>query len=191
MPMLLNEDAALKSLLSSITVSDSGNSTRPVGVFFGQPDKEIRQQSYPYITIDLIGINEALERAARGYGNLIYAPEGTDPNTDFATMYPIPVNLVYQVSTWSRYPRHDRQIINALFSPKRLPLRFGLLFIPEDNTVRRLDVLGFVKRDTTENDKRLFNNVYTIQISAEYLTQELTQLYEVTSPPNIATTLIE
>ena len=54
MPFLLNEEAALKSLLSGMTVADSGNQARPVGVFYGQPDKEIRQQSYPYLTIDLI-----------------------------------------------------------------------------------------------------------------------------------------
>ena len=54
MPFILNEEEALKSLLSGMTVSDSGNANRPVGVFYGQPDKEIRQQAYPYITIDLI-----------------------------------------------------------------------------------------------------------------------------------------
>ncbi len=52
MPFILNEDKALKAALSGITVSDSGNPTRPVGVWFGQPDPEIRFQSYPYITID-------------------------------------------------------------------------------------------------------------------------------------------
>ena len=54
MPYIINEDKALKALVSGITVSDSGNPTRPVGVWFGQPDNEIRQQSYPYITIDLV-----------------------------------------------------------------------------------------------------------------------------------------
>ena len=56
MPYIINEDKALKTLVSGITVSDSGNATRPVGVWFGQPDNEIRQQSYPYITIDLVGL---------------------------------------------------------------------------------------------------------------------------------------
>ena len=192
MPYILNEDAALKTLLTGITVADTGNSARPVGVFYGQPDKEIRQQSYPYITIDLIGVAEDPTRAHRGYVDLIYTPEGADPTQAFATMYPIPVILTYQVSTWSRYPRHDRQIINALFSPTRLPLRFGLIYIPQDNTVRRVDVVGFAKRDTTdENVKRLFNNIYTIQIASEFLTQELVQLYEVTQSPNITYTQID
>lgn len=185
MPYLINEDNALKNLLKGITVSDSGNPARPVGVFYGQPDKEIREQVFPYITIDLVGIAEDRERAHRGYITLPYTPEGVDSETPYATQYPIPVSLSYQVTTFSRQPRHDRQIINALFAPSRLPLRFGLLEIPEDGTVRRLDMLGFVKRDTTEQEKRLFSNVYNIQISSEFLRDELDQLYPVLEQPII------
>jgi hypothetical protein len=185
MPYIINEDQALKSLLAGITVSDSGNPTRPVGVWFGQPDVEIRQQSYPYITIELIGISEGFDRAHRGYVDYPYIPEGADEEETYAGWYPIPVNLDYQITTYARQPRHDRQIINALFAPGRLPLRFGLLQIPEDGTVRRVDVLGFVKRDTTEQDKRLFSNIYNVQVSSEFLPAQLNQLYEVLTPPNI------
>jgi hypothetical protein len=185
MPYIINEDKALKELLKGITVSDSGNPTRPVGVFYGQPDKEIRDQAFPYITIDLVGIAEDRERAHRGYITLPYTPEGVDSEIPYATQYPIPVTLSYQVTTFARQPRHDRQIINALFAPSRLPLRFGLLAIPEDGTVRRLDMLGFIKRDTTEQEKRLFSNVYNIQISSEFLRDELEQLYPVLEQPII------
>lgn len=185
MPYIINEDKALKALITGITVSDSGNATRPVGVWFGQPDNEIRQQSYPYITIDLVGISEAVDRAHRGYIDLPYTPEGGNPNEEYATWYPIPVNLDYQITTYARQPRHDRQIINALFAPGRLPMRFGLLDIPEDGTVRRVDLMGFVKRDTTEQDKRLFRNIYNVQVSSEFLPAQLVQLYEVLTPPNI------
>lgn len=185
MPYIINEDKALKALLSGITVSDSGNPNRPVGVWFGQPDVEIRAQSYPYITIELVGVSEAFDRAHRGYVPFGYIPEGADPEQQYEGWYPIPVNLDYQVTTYARQPRHDRQMINALFAPGRLPLRFGLLEIPEDGTVRRVDMLGFVKRDTTEQDKRLFSNVYNVQISSEFLQEELDQIYQVLTPPNI------
>jgi hypothetical protein len=185
MPYIINEDKALKALLSGITVADSGNPTRPVGVWFGQPDVEIRQQSYPYITIELVGISEAFDRAHRGYVDYPYNPEGSNAEEEYAGWYPIPVNLDYQVTTYARQPRHDRQMINALFAPGRLPLRFGLMQIPEDGTVRRVDMLGFVKRDTTEQDKRLFSNIYNVQVSSEFLPVELNQLYEVLTPPNI------
>lgn len=185
MPFIINEDEALKTLLQGITVSDSGNPARPVGVYYGQPDKDIRQQIYPYITLDLVGVREDTERAHRGVVNLAYAPEGYTPNRDpdgsinQPIEFPIPVDLIYQVSTWSRQPRHDRQIMAKLFAPGRLPFRFGQLPVPQDGTNRRLDMLGFSKRDTTEGGKRLFSNVYNIRISAELFTQQLTGVYQV------------
>lgn len=189
MPFLINEDKALKSRLSGITVSDSGNQARPVPVFYGQPDAQIRQQSYPYITIDLTGVTEEVDRAHRGYATLPYTPEGVDPEVSTATYWPIPVALYYQVTTYARQPRHDRQLISAVYNNDRLPFRFGSLYIPEDSTIRRLDMLGFVKRDTTESSKRLFSNVYNIRVSAEVLPAVLTQLYQVLEPPTITYTV--
>jgi len=186
MPFIINEDEALKTLLQGITVSDGGNAARPVAVYYGQPDKDLRQQSYPYITLDLVGVREDTERAHRGVVNLTYAPEGFTPNrnTDGSinqpVEFPIPVDLIYQVSTWSRQPRHDRQIMAKLFAPGRLPFRFGQLPIPQDGTNRRLDMLGFSKRDTTEGGKRLFSNVYNIRISSELFVDQLFNVYKVT-----------
>lgn len=193
MPIFINEDAALKSRLSGLTVSDSGNATRPVPVFYGHPDKDIRTQTYPYITIDLIGVSEDRERAHRGYVPLTYTPEGMDlgdPTSGAENMVsmPIPVDLYYQVSTWSRQPRHDRQILSAMLSPVRIPYRFGQLWIPEDGTWRRMDLLGFSKRDTNEAGKRLFSNVYNIRVSAEVFTDEFVPAYQVLTDPNIELT---
>ena len=103
MPFLLNEDAALKTLLQGLTVSDGGNSSRPVAVYYGQPDKDIRTQSYPYITLDLVGVREDVERAHRGIIQTTYTPEGADSAKSYTTDFPIPVDLIYQVSTWSRH----------------------------------------------------------------------------------------
>lgn len=187
MPFILNEDKALKQILTGITVADSGNATRPVGVFYGQPDKEIRAQAYPYITIDLISVTEDTSRAHRGYiYDMPYTPEGADPDVSNGVDYPIPVDLTYQITTWARQPRHDRQIMASMYTLGRLPLRFGSLPIEEDGTVRRLDMLGFSKNDRTENDKRLFSNVYTIRVSAEIFQSELVQLYQVEESPTIS-----
>jgi len=87
----------------------------------------------------------------------------------------------YQITTWSRQPRHDRQIMAEMATGQRIPLRYGLLVVPEDNTVRRLDFLGFAKKDTQdENGKRLFSNAYTVRISAEILPRVLDQIVPVT-----------
>jgi len=190
MPFLINEDAALKTMLQGITVADAGNSARPVAVYYGQPDKEIRQQTYPYITIDLISVREDPTRAHQGAVRLTYVPEGlgvtpVNGRINKITNFPTPVDLYYQVSTWARQPRHDRQIAAALFGAGRLPFRFGQLDIPEDGTARRLDMLGFSKRDTTEGGKRLFSNVYNIKISAELFPELLAQVYTVTQDPTI------
>jgi hypothetical protein len=187
MPYLINEDEALKTLLTGITVSDSEKDQRTVGVFFGQPDVQIRQQAYPYIVIDLVGVSEDFTRAHRGIATLPYTPDFVVSNVDVVTSYPIPVTLSYQITTYARQPRHDRQLINAILSPTKIPFRFGTLSIPEDGTVRRLDMIGFVKRDVTEQDKRLFSNAFNVQVSAEFLADELAQIYKVLYPPTITT----
>jgi hypothetical protein len=83
MTFLFNEDKALRNLLKDMTVTDQKadggtGGTRTVGVWFGQPDQEIRTQSYPYITIDMIDIGEDYARAHRGRVSPEYYP---DPET--------------------------------------------------------------------------------------------------------------
>lgn len=179
MTFIINEDAALKEILKSVFVSDERNQQRPVGVWYGQPDPEIRQQSYPYITIDLVNVEEATERSHRGWINYEYHFEGTDATKNYSGEYPIPINLDYQVTTYARQPRHDRQLIGYLLNDA-LRLRFATIPVPEDQTVRRLDVLGFSKRDTTENGKRLFVNVFTVRVSSEILPGQILELNPIT-----------
>lgn len=195
MPIIINEDKALKIMLTGIKVSDSANAQRSVGVWYGQPDMEIRDQVYPYITIDFIGYSEDQERAHRGLITMPYYPEGVDTGTinqdgsgakQYKTEYPIPVNLDYQITTYARQPRHDRAIMAEMLTGQRIPLRFGAIVVPEDKTVRRMDLLGFSKKDTTDNNgKRLFSNVYNVRISAEVLPSIISQKYPVQHPPII------
>jgi len=181
MTFIINEDKALKTLLKGITVSDAKNPSRPVGVWFGQPDVEIREQSYPYITIDLVDIMEERDRNNRGITQLPYTPEGMNSSTKYKTELPIPVAIDYQVTSYARQPLHDRGIIAALLT-NILPFRFGTLEIPEDKTIRRLELLGYTKRDITEQGKRLYVNVFTIRVSSEILPSTL-----VANAPTITT----
>ena len=173
---LLEEDKALREKLQGMVVEDqkSGSPTRQVGVWFGQPDQEIRTQSYPYITIDMLGVTRDTEREMRGLVAPEYLePTGYDPETQgwFVEM-PIPVTIDYQITTYARHPRHDRAIISQLLHSNLL-LRFGYLEIPyTTNDVsgvvyRRLDVMGVSKRDVTEQAKRLFVNAITVRVSSE------------------------
>ena len=194
MTFILAEDEALHTMLRGITVSDSKNPSRQVGVWFGQPDPELQNQAYPYITIDLLDITEARERVMSGRANPWYfEPEDLSEDADDWWIYnPTPINLDYQITTYARQPRHDRQILAQLMA-NRLPLRFGSLQCLEkstevdgetllDVTVRRLDVLNVVKRDIPESGKRLFMNAFTIRVSSEiqgpYAVHEVKQARE-------------
>ena len=171
MAFLLSEDKALREKLQGILVTDQkadGEGTpRSVGVWFGQPDQEIRAQTYPYITIDMIDVNRDNAREMRGKTSAEYLRGDLvlDDNEDFVIDLPIPVNIDYQITTYSRHPRHDRAIMSQLLGVK-LPIRIGTLEL-DDNTVRRLDVLDITKRDVTEQSKRLFINAITVRVSSE------------------------
>ena len=211
MTFLLNEDEALRNLLKGLTVTDqkaasSQETTRAVGVWFGQPDQEITEQKYPYITIDMIDVAEDYSRAHRGRVKPAYLPNptwmvtpvqavqgtqtvqavqgvqgvayGADHNWDIN--FPIPVNIDYQVTTYARQPRHDRQLLAQLMYNK-LPLRFGTLDTGDNTvygTVRRLDVLDISKRDVTEQGKRLFVNAFTVRISSEIASETYNNMYK-------------
>lgn len=190
MTFLLSEDNALRDLLKGITVTDQKSdeanvSHRKVEVWFGQPDQELREQKYPYITIDMIDISEDVTRAMRGRVKPSYIPDPTtfngsawnDDDYNWEINFPIPVNIDYQVTTYSRQPRHDREILAQLMKT-RLPLRFGVLET-DDDTLRRLDVLDISKRDISEAGKRLFVNAFTVRISSEIAQSTLNSLYKV------------
>lgn len=202
MTFLLSEDEALKNLLKGITVTDQKASgtqqtTRNVDVRFGQPDQEISDQKYPYIIIDMIDVAEDVQRAMRGMVKPVYlddpalmppVTEGDDPvaydpeTNDWMIHWPIPVNIDYQITTYSRQPRHDREILAQILYNK-IPMRFAVLEPADGNsdgvgTVRRLDLLDIAKRDVTEQGKRLFVNVFTVRVSSEISEFNYTKAYK-------------
>jgi hypothetical protein len=211
MTFILSEDEALRNKLQGMVVadqkSDGQDVPRQVRVFFGQPDQEITAQAYPYITIDMVDIQRDSEREMRGLVNPDYLlPDGIDTETqDFLVDMPIPVYIDYQITTYSRHPRHDRAILAQLLTQK-FPLRFGYLEIPEKSvtvgdvttntiTMRRLDVMNVAKRDVTEQAKRLFVNAISVRVSSEVVQGIFRQLYKVQSvtvnPPTGTNTTVD
>lgn len=191
MTFLITEDEALRDLLKGMTVTDDKSTSRSVGVWFGQPDTEIRQQQYPFVTIDMIDISEGTERVMNAQYVKPWYLEPTNLSAqgltfdDWGMFQPLPMNIDYQVTTFARQPRHDRQIISQILG-SRLPFRFGSLVCKEkqvdtdewDATVRRLDMIGMAKRDTVESGKRLFMNMYTVRVSSEIPAPFLPKLYK-------------
>jgi hypothetical protein len=186
MTFLLSEDDALRKQIQGITVHDqraTGDDVpRQVGVFFGQPDQELRSQVYPYITIDMIDIQRDSSREMRGritgtveqFGYL-GPTETSDLGWDIDL--PIPVNIDYQITSYARQPRHDRELLSQLLHVK-LPLRYGQLTL-DDNTVRRLEVLDVAKRDSVEQAKRLFINAVTVRVTSEIVQEAYREYYKV------------
>ena len=193
MTFLLSEDEAIRNLLKGLVVTDqkaTGTDTpRNVGVWFGQPDQELTAQKYPYITIDMIDIAEDFARSMRGRVKPVYISnpatiDGTaefDPETqNWDINFPIPVNIDYQITTYARQPRHDRELLAQLLYT-RLPLRFGTLDTGTNDatgTTRRLDVLDVSKRDVTEQGKRLFVNAFTVRVSSEIAPETYNKMYK-------------
>lgn len=192
---LLNEDLALRKKLQGITVHDQkadGTTTpRSVGVYFGQPDQELRAQNYPYITIDMVDLQRDTSREMRGTTEAAYLqPEdfGIDGANEFEMDLPIPVNIDYQITVYSRHPRHDRSILAQLLTSRLV--RFGYLEIEEKNvtvgdvqtitsTYRRMDLINVAKRDSTEQAKRLFVNAISVRVSSEIVQSAYRAMYKV------------
>jgi hypothetical protein len=184
MPWLINEDRAVKAKLQGLTVTDvNAPDGRAVAVRYRVPESELAQQTFPLIVIEHAGIDKADEREHRGYVHLPYAPEGAekwwnpdDPSYDvtkspYIVEFPIPYDLRYRIVVFSRTYWHDMALAAALAQHDRIPARFGFLSIPEDGTVRRLDLLGGPELvDTRDEDgKRLFRREYLISVSSEML----------------------
>lgn len=208
---ITREDAALKARLLGIrvpvAVDDRGadvdggqdadhtdgpltpnSKDRAVPVYFRLPENEVRRQTYPYITIDFLGAVRDSEREHRGfttYGTTANAfnPGGAVPAGGGRVELPIPYQLQYQVTQWSRYNRHDRIIMTSLLSTRLAP-RFGYLEMvatvdaPDDFSVRRLDLLsGPTPGDTRDaQGKRLFRKTYTVGVSSELFESDLAAL---------------
>jgi hypothetical protein len=187
MTFLLDEDKAIRELMQGIVVhdqkADGSDTPRPVGVWFGQPDQELRNQVYPYITIDMVGINRDPQREMRGNTHAEYLrPEGVAEGQRWETELPIPVNIDYQITTYSRHPRHDRELLSEILYQK-LSFRFAQLFVGE-KTIHRLEVINVAKRDTTEQAKRLFVNAFTVRLATE-IAQAVYKTYDSADETNV------
>lgn len=173
-PFIVAEDLALKTHLAGLTVADEKSAARQVKIWFGYPDVEVRAQEFPFITIDLIDIVPTTERQNSG---VMYDSDynGTiAPSAGVFYKYDIPVayDLVYQVTSYARHPRHDRAIMYQLLN--KFPSKFGKLAVPNqlgtETGYRSMFLDGFVKRDAVESEtgnRRLLRNALSVRVVSE------------------------
>lgn len=211
------ESRALKKKLQGVRVTASAYPAgREVFVGFVEPDLEIRNATYPGIYISYAGMSKANDREVRGPTNLQYAPAGwpadvpvpadfgdkdsteTRPwNETFDRLtspyrvaeHPIPYNLDFNITVLTRNYQQMFEIISQLDEIEYIPARFGGLEVPEDGTVRTLDLLGGPEtapiRD--EDGKRLLQSVYSVRVTAELGLHDIEQVKRVVNV-NITTT---
>lgn len=192
---ILAEEYALKAWLQGMEVSDEKSPVRQVKVWFGYPDVEVRDQTFPYVTIDLIDIAPANDRQWSGY---IYDEDkrGTQIPQEgylYKNEAPVAYDLSYQLTTYARHPRHDRSLMYQILN--KFPSKFGYLAIPNqlgtEVGYRSMFLDGFVKRDVIETDsgsRRLLRNVFTIRIVSE-MTPETANAIKTVEYVDINTTI--
>ena len=178
-PFVIAEDNALKTFLQGMTVKDDKNQNRQVKVWFGYPDVEIRDQSFPFVTIDLIDIVPGNDRQTYGYMRDTDYRGTISPVDGYEYTYltPVAYDLVYQVTSYSRHPRHDRALIFQLMN--KFPSKYGYLIVPNqlgtENSSRSMFLDGFVKRDAVDSEtgnRRLLRNVLSIRVLSEMTPQQ-------------------
>ena len=173
-PFIVAEDLALKTHLSGLTVADEKSASRQVKVWFGYPDVEARAQEFPFITIDLVDIVPANDRQHQGvyidndYRGTIAPVNGIL----YSYQAPIAYDLIYQVTSYTRHPRHDRAVMYQLMN--KFPSKYGKLAVPNElgteTSYRSMFLDGFVKRDAVDGEtgnRRPLRNVWTLRVISE------------------------
>lgn len=184
MPWLLNEDEALKKKLTGLTISSVNDANKSVPVRFRFPETELAKVTFPMIVIEHNGLTRAEDREHHGSQIFLpYAPEGydlwsdpTDPTkSPYRSEWPIPYDIDYVVTLYSRHAMHDRLLTSRLMQDDMFH-RFGFLEIPQDGTVRRLDTIGgpFPADIIDDEGKRLFRKAWTVRVSSELLPSQIT-----------------
>ncbi len=191
---IFNEDRAMQKKLEGLVVperDDAPDLGLPVSILWLNNDIELNNLTFPSIVISNKGIARDPERESRGWVQLPYAPEGFKkwdnylevPESPYWSQAPIPYNVDYQIEVLARTNVHATYLRAILAGPDYLPARFGYLEIPEDGTVRRLDLnAGPTEVDTRDSDgRRLFHAAYAVRVSTELLPQQIEAYHKVQS----------
>jgi len=195
---IFNEDRAMHEKFKGLVVQDvnAPDTGRPVQVIWLDNDTELTNLTYPSIVICNVGLSYDPERASSGWSQLPYTPEGftqwiNDGNTDvtnspYWAFTPVPYNIDYQIEVLSRNNKHATFLTAVLSGPDFLSVRHGYLAIPEDGTVRRMDLMSGPERQNTHDtdDKRVFHNIYSVRVSTELLPVEVNKYLQVQTVVN-------
>jgi hypothetical protein len=185
---LLAEEEALKAKLSKIYVTDPNATAgrRRVQVRWGYPMAEVNRQ-YPFISLDLIDIEFAADRAhSAEVVGIDYWPSEYATFAEYAAAYDLnydpdaptvpqavmwhPYNLHFQIATHARNARHDLEITRILLGTTFTPHRWGWLYVPADKSNRWLDLVDWSTANYNEgagdSQNRIFRKILHVVVSA-------------------------
>lgn len=198
MPWIEEEDQLLKEKLSHFVVTDAkAPAGRPVKVWYRYPELEQRdvqrsevwESLYPFVTIDLIDVAEALDRAERG-GQVrptvqAYRPPDWNsvaaPGRVHVSEWPVAMNIDYQITTWARNIQHDRQLMRQVWA--LFPGRYGYIGGKETPYVRPItaQLMNMTPGDRIDEfGKRQFRKMYSLRVFSELWASPICDVGEVT-----------
>jgi len=201
---ILAEEDALKLMLEEcLTLPDRTGAEKPVRIWFRFPDSETTI-TYPYVTIDLIGIepaydlwhseyplykmSEVEEESDTGHvsGYRLYDPSTSrdialtadDPPGFFVRRNYLQYRLIFQLGLWSNNVAHDRIMTARMFRDIIQP-HPSWLHCPADGVWKRMETLGWTPADIPSQEgaqKRIFRKMFTISVQTDLPQDRLADL---------------
>jgi len=191
---IANEDRAMHAKLSGLVVYDvnAPDAGRPVQLIWLDNDTEVTKLTFPAIVVSNQGLAYDAERASAGLVNLTYTPEGfpsfdvANDDSPYWSQVPIPFMINYQIEVIARNNKHATFLQAVLAGPDYLSCRYGFLEIPEDGSIRRMELAaGPDMQPTRDGDgKRLFHSVYAVKVTTELLPKQILQYQKVQTVHN-------
>jgi len=200
---ILAEEDALKSYLEQkVQLPLSSGVEDRLRVWYRYPDAA-HATTYPFITLDLVGVEPALDLHTSEYE--LYpdseqeedTPSGTpttkrlyDPSTSpvidstqwpglkFRRAHYITYRLFYQVGLWCNNAIHDRLLTARMLRDVILP-RPSWLLVPADQVWRRMEVIEWTGADIATQEgasKRIFRKIITLSIQTDIPQDSLADL---------------
>jgi hypothetical protein len=181
-------------LEATVRLPDGRGTEKPVRTWFRFPDSAT-QITYPYITIDLIGIEPAYDLWHSEYalyrdseveedsntgevsGHRLYDPS-TSPNIGLTDQDPpdfflrrnyLQYRLFFQLGLWCDNVAHDRILTARMFRDIVMP-HPSWLHCPADGVWKRMETISWTPADIPPQEgasKRIFRKIYTISVQTD------------------------
>lgn len=201
--ILAEEDALMEMLRATVTLPTGQGTEKPVRVWYRFPDSAT-QITYPYVTIDLVGIEPAYDLWHSEYalykdseveedsdtgtvtGHRLYDPStarniaqtAADPPDFFIRRNYLQYRLFFQLGLWCDNVAHDRILTARMIRDIVMP-HPSWLHCPADGVWKRMETISWASADIPSQEgasKRIFRKIYTISVQTDIPQDRLADL---------------